>query len=127
MNVTKLKKAMDVLEENLGDGLLASDIYSSKDGTPIIALNNNPEPVADALFCRIINSINSAFMEAKFPTLKNFVLFDLNDEKTALILPLEEYQWGMLIDSTKVQLGLILNLAVPKALAAFQNAKDTEE
>lgn len=126
MNIKKLQESMEVLRENMGGGLLAADIYSAKDGQPIIALDNNPQPVADALFTNIINMLNSALKDAQFPALSRYLIMDLDGNKSGIVIPLGEYQWGMLVDNKKSQLGLVLNVAIPKAIAAFEEARDEE-
>jgi hypothetical protein len=37
-------------------------------------------------------------------------------------ISLGDYMWGVLFDEKKVQLGLILNVVLPKTLDAFQEA-----
>ncbi|MCP5054449.1 MAG: hypothetical protein GY940_45195 [bacterium] len=123
MNIRKLQHSMEVLKANLGPGLLASDIYSAHDGQCIIALDNNPQPIADALFTSIINMMQNTLQEAKFPSLNRYVIMDMEGGNCGIILPLGEYQWGLLVDTKQCQLGLILNVAIPKALAAFEEAK----
>jgi len=39
-----------------------------------------------------------------------------------VVIPMGDFQWGILIDGTKTQLGLLLNLAIPKAIGAFEEA-----
>jgi hypothetical protein len=126
MNIKKLQESMEVLRENMGGGLLAADIYSAKDGQPIIALDNNPQPVADALFTNIINMLTSALKDAQFPNLNRYLIIDLEGNKAGIVIPLGEYQWGMLVDSKKSQLGLVLNVAIPKAIAAFEEARSED-
>jgi len=123
MNIAKLKQCMEIMREGLGNGLLAADIYSSRDGQPILALDNKPQPVADALFNNITQMTDNALRDAKFPTLDKYYIMNLKDNKTAMVIPLGEYQWGMLIDNTKTQLGLVLNVVLPKVLAAFEEAR----
>lgn len=124
MNVQKLKESMEVLRENLGPGLIASDIYGAKDGQAIIAMDNKPQPVADALFSKIISMLDSALKDAKFPNLGKWVIIDMEGDKAGIVLPLGDsgYQWGMLVDYNKTQLGLALNVAIPKAIEAFKEA-----
>jgi hypothetical protein len=40
----------------------------------------------------------------------------------ACVIPLGEYQWGLLLDSTKAPLGLLLNVAIPNAIDRFEEA-----
>ncbi len=123
MNIAKLQRSMEILKENMGGGLLAADIYSTIDGQPILALDNNPQPIADALFNNIINMMTSALKDAQFPGLSRYVIMDLEGDKSGIVIPLGEYQWGMLVDNKKSQLGLVLNVAIPKAIAQFEAAK----
>jgi hypothetical protein len=122
MNVQKLKESMEILKENLGGGLIAADIYGARDGQTIIAMDNKPQPVADALFSKIIHMLDNALKDAKFPNLGRWVIIDMDGGKIGIVLPLGEYQWGMLVDSNKTQLGLALNVAIPKAIQAFKEA-----
>jgi len=122
MNVQKLRESLEVLRNNLGGGLLAADIYGANDGQTIVALDNKPHPVADAVFCRIIKMMSESLRDAKFPPLGKYVLMDLEDNKVGIVLPLGDYQWGMLLDNTKTQLGLALNVAIPKAIQTFKEA-----
>ncbi|MEA3490857.1 MAG: hypothetical protein U9R27_03065 [Campylobacterota bacterium] len=39
-----------------------------------------------------------------------------------IILPLGDYRWGMLINSKKVQLGMLLSIAIPNSVEAFEDA-----
>lgn len=126
MNVQKLKESMEVLRENMGPGLIASDIYGAKDGQAILAMDNKPQPVADALFSKIISMLDSALKDAKFPSLGKWVVIDMEGDKAGIVLPLGDYQWGMLVDYNKSQLGLALNVAIPKAIQAFKEALGEE-
>ena len=122
MNVQKLRESLEVLKENLGGGLLAADIYGAHDGQTIVALDNKPHPVADAVFCRIIKMMQESLRDAKFPPLGKYVLMDLEGDKVGIVLPMGDYQWGMLVDYNKTQLGLALNVAIPKAIKTFKEA-----
>ena len=120
MNVQKLNNSIETLKESLGGALLATDIWASADMQSIAGWNS--QPVATALFGQIINSTNKALKESGFPILGKYCLFDLVDGKMVVLIPMGDYAWGMLIDGKKAQLGLLLNLALPKAVAAFEDA-----
>jgi CheY-like chemotaxis protein len=120
MNVSKLNKAVEVLKESMGGALIATDIWGSSDMQSIAGFNS--QPVATALFGQIINSTNVALKEAGFPILGKYCVFDLVDGKMVVLIPMGDYAWGMLVDGKKAQLGLLLNVALPKAIAAFEDA-----
>jgi len=120
MNVKKLTNATRILKEDLGDGLEATDIWMAVDGQSIVGIN--PQPQACALFNRITNYLGEALKASGFPELGRYYFIDLAANHMVVVLPLGEYQWGMLLDTSKVQLGLLLNVVMPKALEAFKEA-----
>jgi YesN/AraC family two-component response regulator len=120
MNVSKLNRSIETLKESLGGALLASDIFGVIDMQSVTGYNSNP--AACALFGQIITSTNRALNESGFPILGKYCLFDLVDAKMVVLIPMGDFIWGMLIDSKKTQLGLLLNIALPKAIAAFEDA-----
>jgi tetratricopeptide (TPR) repeat protein len=117
---TKLNKAIDTLKENLGGALLATDIWGSADMQSIAAWN--PQPATRILFGQIINMTNQALKDSGFAILSKYYLFDLVDAKIVIVIPVGNFMWGILIDGKKVQLELLLNTALPKAIAAFEDA-----
>jgi len=120
MNIKKLQDAIKILKDDLGDGLLATDVWMSTDGQPIAGYNSQPK--ACALFNRITLQMNRTLKDSGFPLLGQYYLLDLADKKLVIILPLGDYMWGMLIDGTITPLGLILNIALPKVIDAFESA-----
>jgi CheY-like chemotaxis protein len=120
MNVSKLNKSIETLKESLGGALLATDIWGTADMQSIAGWNT--QPAATALFGQIINSTNQALVGSGFPGLGKYCIFDLVDGKLVVLIPMGEYAWGMLVDGKKAQLGLLLNVALPKAIAAFEDA-----
>jgi CheY-like chemotaxis protein len=120
MNVQKLNKSIEILKENLGGALMATDIFGVADMQSVAGYNSNP--AACALFGQIIVSTNRALKESGFPILGKYCLFDLVDGKMVVLIPMGDFIWGMLIDGKKAQLGLLLNVALPKAIAAFEDA-----
>jgi CheY-like chemotaxis protein len=120
MNVQKLNKAIEVLKESLGGALMATDIWGSADMQSIAGFNS--QPAATALFGQIIVSTNRALKDSGFPILGKYCVFDLVDGKMVVLIPMGDYAWGMLVDGKKAQLGLLLNVALPRAIAAFEDA-----
>lgn len=120
MNVQKLNKSIETLKENLGGALLATDIWGTADMQSIAGMNS--QPAATALFGQLINTTNRALKESGFPVLGKYIIFDLVDGKMVALIPMGDYAWGMLIDGKKAQLGLLLNVALPKAVASFEDA-----
>jgi hypothetical protein len=121
MNVKKLREAVEMQKESLGDGLLASDIFSSNDGQSLVGYNSNPQ--ACALFNRITQMLLKALDGSAFPKLTDYYIINLEGGHMVIVLPMGDFQWGMLINTNKVQLGLLLNIVIPNMIEAFEAAR----
>ena len=120
MNTAKLKEAIEMLKNDLGEGLLATDIISRSDGQAIMGYNT--QPAACALFAQLTGYLMKALAESGFPGLGRYYLLDLVDKNAVIILPLGENLWGMLVDTKKTPIGLVLNVAVPKIISVYEDA-----
>lgn len=120
MNVQKLNQCVENLKRDLGDGLLATSIVSNSDGMAIASHNSSPK--AAAIFTSITDSINAGLAKGPYPPLGKFYLLDLCDNKMLLFLPLGNFQWGVALDSSKVKLGLVLNVILPDMINNFEAA-----
>lgn len=120
MNVQKLNQCVENLKRDLGDGLLATSIVSNSDGMAIASHNSSPK--AAAIFASITDSINAGLAKGPYPPLGKFYLLDLCDNKMLLFLPLGNFQWGVALDSSKVKLGLVLNVILPDMINNFEAA-----
>lgn len=120
VNVKKLKQSMEVLTDTLGDALLASDIFSANDLLSIVSIGDEAHPAGNILGST--TEIDNALKESKFPGLGKYYLLKLKTNKIAIVIPLGDYLWGLFIDMEKTQLGLVLNIALPSAIDAFEDA-----
>jgi len=120
MDVKKINAIVKEVQEDLGDALLSTDIWTTADGTVIAGFNSNPK--AAALMNQVGQELIKALTGAKFPSLEEYYMLDMQDGKMMLCLFFGDYQWGMLLDTEKVQLGLLLNVVAPKAIAGFNEA-----
>ncbi len=120
MNVQKLYAALELLKNDLGNALLAADIFGSADGQSIAG--HNSQPKASALFGQLTHFLGKSLEDSGFPRLGKYYILDLADAKMVIVIPLGDYQWGLLIDTKKVQLGLLLNVVMPKIIDAFEEA-----
>ena len=71
MDIKKLKKAVEVMEEDLGDALIGTDIYSVHDGQGIIG--HESRPAANALFNNITTMIIQSLKDAGLPGMESFI------------------------------------------------------
>ena len=120
MNVNKVKESIEILKSDLGDGLVAVDVWQTGTGQSIAGYN--PQPKATALFEQVTASMNKTLTGSGFPGLNKFYMLDLQGDSLVIVLQFEKHQMGMLVNTTKVQLGLLLNIAIPNVREAFLNA-----
>jgi hypothetical protein len=120
MNVGKLNTAIEVLKSNLGESLLSTAIAMNVDGQAIAGFNSSPKFAA--FIVRAINLINDATKIGGLPQIGKYATFDLQEDRVLVVLPLGEYIWGILLDSSKTQMGLLLNIGIPAAIDAFAEA-----
>ena len=120
MNVKKINDVIKEVKEDLGDALITADIWTVADGTVITGINSSPK--AAALMNQVGRELIDALTGSKFPSLEDYYILDLQDGKMMLCILFGDYQWGMLLDAEKVQLGLLLSVVTPKAIAGFNEA-----
>jgi len=120
MNIKKVKNSIEELKNDLDDALIMTDIYTSGDGESLAGYNTQTK--ACVSFSKVTNLIFQGLKESNFPELCNFYLVNLVNNFILIVLPLDEYQWIMLIDSSKAPLGLLLNIILPKTVESFEEA-----
>ena len=120
MDIKKLNEIIKELQQDLGKGLLSTDIWGVADGQSIAGYESNP--TAAALMNRVGQEIKDSTSVAEFPSLEKFYVLELKNAKMLLCLLFGDYQWGMLLDTKQVQLGLLLNVIAPKCMEGFNAA-----
>ena len=123
VDIKKLNKIIENLKEDCGDGLLATDIWAAADGQVLAGYNSNP--TAAALANKQRSNINQALKDSKFPKLDRYFLLHLEGDLIIMNMAIGDYYWGMLFDEKKFQLGLLLNVVVPKTTNALHEAIST--
>ncbi len=115
----KYKKTVNSLQENLEDGLLFCDIWSRETGLLIDGYNQNPQ--YSALFGRISNNIEKALKDLGLPDFGKYQIIDLESDTLLFMVRLdEEYLLGGLVDKNIVNMGLLLNIAIPEVLKTYK-------
>jgi hypothetical protein len=120
MNVQKLNDAVELLKTNLGESLLATAIAMTVDGQSIAGINSNPKLAA--VMVKLVKVVNEVTKVSGLPSLEKYATFDLQEDKVLVVLPLGDYVWGMVLDTNKTQMGLLLNIEIPAAIDAFADA-----
>ncbi len=116
----KISNLIDRLKDELGDALIAAQIWSLNEGEVFIGYNQQPE--VSELFSQITLYLNEALSTAEFPQLGKYYVLNLEGKKISVTIPQGEYFCGMLIDSKKTPLGLLLKVVLPGLIASFEEA-----
>ncbi len=123
-DIDTFNKAIDIIKKNLGDALISCSIWANEDGKPIVMYDPHKSvdsAAATSLFNQVSKFIKKSLKGANFPVeLNKYYIMDLTDNKIALAVQLGDFQWGMLIDTSRTSLGVVLNIALPEAMALFQ-------
>lgn len=121
MDTDQINKAVEGLKTDLKEGLLTCDIWISGTGQPIASYDGG-NVKATALFDQITENIKKALEVANFPGIDPYYMFFLENGTLILIILVENLQWGVSIDPSKAQLGLVLNIAIPNAVENLKKA-----
>ncbi|MDR2238944.1 MAG: hypothetical protein LBE33_00695 [Zoogloeaceae bacterium] len=123
INVAKLEKAVEDLHALLKDGLLATDIWDRATGLSLAGYN--PQPAGVALFNQLTTELIGTLSGAGFPGLNRYYLMDLEGDLIIVIIQHgEDLLHGVLLSSSKVNMGILFSIAIPKMLDAVEKARD---
>ena len=120
VDIAKLNSAIETLRGLLKEGRNGADIWDPDTGLVLAGYNSQPE--ASALFNQMTTEINDVLSGASFPELNRYYLLDLKANNLAVIQVHDGMMSGMLLDSTKVNLGVLISVAIPKYAAAIADA-----
>lgn len=122
MDIKRMQDAIDQLKSKIGVGLIHTSIWSSSDGQALVAYNEKPKAVA--LLNELTQHLYKVLSESEegFFELGRYYLIDLVKDNMVIIIYLGDYQWSILFDKKKVQLGLLLNVVVPNIIDVFEEA-----
>lgn len=121
VNVQQLEAAVLELRAALKDGLVATDFFDRKTG--LILAGFNQQPAAAALFTELTNVMSSTLSDSGFPGLGKYYFLDLEHNNCVILIKhSNDLLQGMLMDSKKVNLGILFAVAIPKMIAAAEKA-----
>lgn len=122
IDIELLNQSVEDMRSFLKDGLIGTDIWRRKDGLSLAGLNH--QPAAVALFTEIVTSMQNALESSGFPKLNRYFMLDLEANKTVLVIRHgTEMLQGILLDTTKANLGMLLSVVLPRALEQVAKAK----
>lgn len=119
---SQLERAVSDLQSQLRDGLVAADILDLTTGISLVSFNANPQ--SSALFTLMTEQINKMLEGIMYPGLNRYFLLDLHSDHSAVVVRSgEDMLLVMLIDNTRTTLGILLSVAIPKALATLEGSR----
>ncbi len=116
-----LQNCVNYAIEELGDGLIASDIFSSE-GLPVVDGYNSNEK-ATALFASITEKIRRAVNNSHLSNLGDYYIINLQEGTLDLVIVGDIFQWKLLVNTNKVKLGYIFSIFLPEAIKRFKEAE----
>jgi hypothetical protein len=120
MNSKRLTQVIDDLKNDLGEGLVATDIWQKDVGQAIVG--HNSQPKATALFNEVTRYLVKTLAGSGFPGLGHYYIINLEKNLLVVVLNSGDLQMGMLVDTTKATIGILITIAVPNALKGLEEA-----
>jgi hypothetical protein len=110
---------MKNLKDNLDDGLIATSLCNQEDGIAIAEYNSSLD--ATLAYNDIVNYTIKKFRDHNVPNINKYMIFNLENDKTLIIIPLDIYRWTILVDDNKIKLGVLLKIVIPQVREKFKS------
>lgn len=121
VDIDKLSVAIEEMRAVLKEGLVATDIWTRQDGLSLAGYN--AQPAAVAVFTQLFADAVGALQDSGFPGVNRYLLIDMQDDMSVIVIrhPADLLQ-GILMNNKKVNLGILLSVALPKAIKTVTEA-----
>jgi hypothetical protein len=115
MNIEILQIGLEKLQKDLGASLLVSGVFGVSDGLELVTYNPTGANVGavNAFSSNLLRYVEDALQRSDMPPLGTYFLQEYLGNLLGLVVNGEEYYWGSLIDLSKINLGLVLNVVIP--------------
>ncbi|MFN8195510.1 MAG: hypothetical protein U0R80_14660 [Nocardioidaceae bacterium] len=125
IDVSALEATVADAKAVLKDGLAAADIWDRETGLSLAG--HNPQPEAVALFNQLTNELSATLSGSGFPALNRYYMLDLEGGNTVVVQKHgDDLLSGMLLDASKVNLGILVSVVIPKLAAGIAAARNTD-
>ena len=112
------RRVVQIAQDGIGDALLSVDLFSSADGTSYVGVNS--QPAVCALVNQVTERMTWAFEKGGLPPLGRYYTAELAGSRMLLVAPCGGLQLSLVVDTSRVQLGLLLNVVLPEVLVALE-------
>ncbi len=146
MHITleKIKKVINSLKEDLGDGFVDTDIWCTSSNKSVAFHHQHGVvplygvmPKHIKLFSQISGILKKTLQESNYPGLGDYYLINLNDDRLVVVLNLRSstpgkaslstrrstnnssssgHQQYILVDLSKTSIGVLMSIALPNVL-----------
>jgi hypothetical protein len=128
MDLKTVTKLLAEVEDGLGGGLAACDVFSKQSGMSIAGIRTAPK--ACALFNVVMERTTEAIKKSGLPIPDQLqsLMIQLgvdNENPLVLIAVIEldsKYRMGMAVDLTKSSLGLLISVVLPDVLGPLRQS-----
>lgn len=118
-----VKKVIDMLGEDLGGGLVATDIWPTAE-IKSIAQDQGAKspPQLITLFYEITQKLDKTLKGADYPGIGRYYLVHLANGNLVVVLALGDYMLYIVVDLSKTTMGILINVAIPNLLKTMAGA-----
>ncbi len=112
-----LEDIIEALIEDIGEGLVATDIWGARDLESLAYIRGNESPASVIrMFNEVTRYINEALKGLDFPGIGNYYLFGLSNGNLALVLLIDTFHQLIIVDLSKTTMGILMNVAIPNSI-----------
>ncbi|MBL9100840.1 MAG: hypothetical protein JNL82_07775 [Myxococcales bacterium] len=125
MNLKTVNSLLVEVEDGLMGGLAATDVFSKSSGMSVAGVRSSPK--ACALFNVLCERISETIKKSGLPVPEFLAqtMLRLGEDGNVMIVIIDldaKYRWGMAVDCTKAQLGLLVSVVLPDTLPRLREA-----
>lgn len=122
MNFNVLEEGIEATRIALRDSVLSIDIWDRETGLSLVDWRGNPTGVA--LLSQMSVELDDTLEGSDFPKLKDYFFIDLKDGRALVVINHGDNIFqGWLLDSKKANPGILIGIAIPKAISNVAIAK----
>ncbi len=125
----KIKECVDGLKEDLGDGFIETDIWSVTTDKSVAFFHQHQygaKPKHLKVFGETSRKLKEALRDSHFPDIGDYYLINLDNGRLAVVInysskkSIEVYQQYVLVDLSKVTIGVLMSVAIPRVMNIFK-------
>ncbi len=125
MNLKVVNQLLSEVEDGLMGGLAASDVFSKSSGMSVAGIRSSPK--ACALFNILCERIGETIKKSGLPVpdYLSETMLRLGEDGVVMIVVVdvnEKYRWGMAVDCSKAQLGILVSVVLPDIKPRLRDA-----